>query len=112
MNELYNRLLSGESAEDIVAAFTKELNDAEARLAAERAEAEAASAKKDEARDLARAYLHFFKKYGAFEGDAIEDKDVEETADYLVSLADATSSLLASLREDKIEDVLGNLFKM
>ena len=81
---LYEQLKAGTSAEDIVAAFTAELNAAEEQLRAEReakakAEAEKVreAAKIDEAVDLLRkaaAFIsHYYPSFG-FDGDLTEDE--------------------------------------
>ena len=89
MNSIYDRLLAGESAEDIVKEFTEELNAASARYedevaAAKRAQADE-EARYEDAYDLAAQMIAFFMNYGGVElkDDEIE-AEVQNTADMLI----------------------------
>lgn len=90
MDNIYSRLLAGESAEDIAKAFTDELNAAQARMAEEaarKAEEEAriaaekaahAEAKREAAADILSDMLHFCAIYYPSLGLTLEDKVSDE----------------------------------
>ena len=59
MNDIYESLKAGRSAEDLVAEFTKQLNDAEAQVKTEREAAKQAEfLRAEEARRIAEAAAH------------------------------------------------------
>ena len=92
MDNIYSRLLAGESAEDIAKAFADELNAAQARMAEEalrkakeeeeaRIAAEKATkekAKREAAADILADMLHFCATYYPSLGLTLEDKVSDE----------------------------------
>ena len=119
MDSIYDRLLAGESAEDIVRKFTDELNAASARYEDEVAAAKLAQADEEaryeDAYDLAAQMVAFFVNYGGVElkDDEIE-AEVQNTADMLIrslELARKAKELADSV-EAHPEAALDMLLKM
>lgn len=119
MDSIYERLLAGESAEDIVRQFTDELNAASARYedevaAAKRAQADE-EARYEDAYDLAAQMVAFFMNYGGvtLNDDEIE-AEVQNTADTLIRSLELTRKAqeLADSVEANPEAALNMLFKM
>ena len=89
MNDIYESLKAGRSAEDLVAEFTKQLNDAEAQVKAEREAAEqaellrvaeakaAARARREGLIDVIDCFVSWTKEYYP---DFIDDTDLDREA--------------------------------
>lgn len=93
MNDIYESLKAGRSAEDLVAEFTKQLNDAEAQVKAEREAAKqaeflraeearriaeaAATARREDLIDVIDCFVSWTKEYYP---DLIDDTDLDREA--------------------------------
>ena len=102
-NDIYSRLLAGESSDDIAAEMTKALNDAlnrieeeekarkEAELKAAQ-EKEANKAKMDAAKDIIANTLLFcatyYPSFGLTPDDNVTDEEIEALASMIVMLLD------------------------
>ena len=119
MDSIYDRLLAGESAEDIVKQFTDELNAASARYedevaAAKRAKADE-EARYEDAYDLAAQMIAFFMNYGGVELNEDEiEAEVQNTADMLIQSLELARKAkdFANSVEAHPEAALEMLFKM
>ena len=97
MFDIYEALRSGMNADELVAAFTKELNDAEARVKEEEAQAIAAAVQKAEERktyftgiirDLMRGFALYYPELDIQE-DEINDESCEAIAELIMLALDA-----------------------
>lgn len=89
MNDIYESLKSGRSAEDLVAEFTKQLNDAEAQVRAEEEAAKqaelrraeeaeaAANARREDLIDVIDCFVSWMKEYYP---DLVDDTDLDRKA--------------------------------
>jgi len=89
MNDIYESLKAGRSAEDLVAEFTKQLNDAEAQVRAEEEAAKqaelrraeeakaAATARREDLIDVIDCFVSWTKEYYP---DLIDDTDLDREA--------------------------------
>ena len=91
MDHVYNELKSGRNAEELVAEFTKMLNDAEERIRAEEAAAAKANTKRQDFADLARQFLTtlgFHYPELGFDPAEVSDEVCEALADILIVTID------------------------
>lgn len=98
MNDIYELLKSGRSAEDIVAEFTKNLNAAEEQINKEAAEArareeaaKAEAAQREELKVAVTSLISWFKKYYP---EYAESEDFDVTDEDLDDIIELISSLL------------------
>lgn len=129
MNEIYESLKAGRSAEDLVAEFTKQLNDAEAQVKAEREAAKQAEARRiEEAARIARredlidvidCFVSWAKEYYP---DLIDDTDPDreaqgQLADVILMMFELKGLETMFVPERKIakqetpEEIFANFFK-
>ena len=102
-NDIYSRLLAGESSDDIAAEMTKALNDARNRIEEEEKarkeaelkaaqEKEANKAKMDAAKDIIANTLLFcatyYPSFGLTPDDKVTDEEIEALASMIVMLLD------------------------
>ena len=102
-NDIYSRLLAGESSDDIAAEMTKALNDARNRIEEEEKarkeaelkaaqEKEANKAKMDAAKDIIANTLLFcatyYPSFGLTPDDNVTDEEIEALASMIVMLLD------------------------
>ena len=102
-NDIYSRLLAGESSDDIAAEMTKALNDARNRIEEEEKarkeaelkaaqEKEANKAKMDAAKDIIADTLLFcatyYPSFGLALDDNVTDEEIETLASMIVMLLD------------------------
>ena len=95
---IYDELRSGASAEDLVARFTAQLNEAEARIKQEEAEEEAAKTAKAEAKrndmiDAMEALVTAIERHypDLLEGETVDIESVEAMADLVIMMLDMHS---------------------
>ena len=95
---IYDELRSGASAEDLVARFTAQLNEAEARIKQEEAEEEAAKTAKAEAKrndmiDAVEAFVNAIERHypDLLEGETVDVESVEAMADLAIMMLDMHS---------------------
>ena len=123
---IYDELRSGASAEDLVAQFTAQLNEAEARIKQEEAEEEAAKTAKAEAKrndmiDAMEALVTAIERHypDLLEGETVDTEDVEAIADLAIMMLDMQSIMPAKApkvmktktKPATSEDVFANFFK-
>lgn len=95
---IYDELRSGASAEELVAAFTAQLNEAEARIKQEDEEAAAAAIAKVEAKrndmiDAMEALVTAIERHypDLLEGETLDTESVEAMADVVIMMLDMHS---------------------
>ena len=122
---IYDELRSGASAEDLVARFTAQLNEAEARIKQEEAEEEAAKTAKAEAKrndmiDAMEALVTAIERHypDLLEGETVDIESVEAMADLAIMMLDMHSIMPAKTHKAvKVtkprasEDVFADFFK-
>ena len=126
---IYDELRSGASAEDLVARFTAQLNEAEARIKQEEAEEEAAKTAKAEAKrndmiDAMEALVNAIERHypDLLEGETVDIESVEAMADLVIMMLDMHS--IVPVKSTKVpkavkvktkprasEDVFADFFK-
>ena len=98
MNDIYELLKSGRSAEDIVAEFTKNLNAAEEQINKEaeeaRAREEAAKAKTAQREELKAAITSLISWFTKYYPEYAESEDLDITDEDLDGIIELISSLL------------------
>ena len=119
MDSIYERLLAGESAEDIVKQFTDELNTASARYEEEKAAVKQMQMEEEvryeDAYALATQMLDFYVTHGGMTVD--EDKveeEIQDVADMLIQTLEFTRKAreLADSVEAHPEAAMEMLLKM
>ena len=123
---IYDELRSGASAEDLVAQFTAQLNEAEARIKQEEAEAEAAKTAKAEAKrndmiDAVEAIVTAIERHypGLLDGETVDTEDIESMADVMIMLLDMHATVPTKVKVSKpvraksatSEDIFADFFK-
>ena len=121
---IYDELRSGASAEDLVAQFTAQLNEAEARIKQEEAEVEAAKTAKAEAKrndmiDAMEALVTAIERHypDLLEGETVDIEDVEAMADLVIMMLDMHSIMpvkapkVVKAKPRASEDVFADFFK-
>lgn len=95
---IYDELRSGATAEDLVAQFTAQLNEAEARIKQEDEEAAAANIAKVEAKrndmiDAMEALVTTIERHypDLLEGETVDTESVEAMADVVIMMLDMHS---------------------
>lgn len=91
MDHVYNELKSGRNAEELVAEFTKMLNDAEERIRAEEAAAAKADTKRQDFANLAHQFLTTIGTHYpdlGFDPAEVSDEVREALADILIVTID------------------------
>lgn len=119
MDSIYERLLAGESAEDIVKQFTDELNTASARYEEEQAAVKQMQMEEEvryeDAYALATQMLDFYVTHGGMtvDSDSIEE-EIQDVADMLIQTLEFTRKAreLADSVEAHPEAALNMLFNM
>ena len=123
---IYDELRSGASAEDLVARFTAQLNEAEARIKQEEAEEEAAKTAKAEAKrndmiDAMEALVNAIERHypDLLEGETVDTESVEAMADLVIMMLDMQSimpvktpkAVKVKTKPRASEDVFADFFK-
>lgn len=123
---IYDELRSGATAEDLVAQFTAQLNEAEARIKQEEAEAEAAKTAKTEAKrndmiDAMEALVTAIERHypDLLEGKTVDTEDIEAMADVVIMMLDMHSVMPVKIKASKSvkakpatsEDIFADFFK-
>jgi hypothetical protein len=124
---IYDELRSGASAEDLVARFTAQLNEAEARIKQEEAEEEAAKTAKAEAKrndmiDAMEALVTAIERHypDLLEGETVDVESIEAMADLAIMMLDMHS--IVPVKAPKVtkakttasrasEDIFADFFK-
>lgn len=124
---IYDELRSGASAEDLVAQFTAQLNEAEARIKQEEAEKEAAKTAKAEAKrndmiDAMEALVTAIERHypDLLEDEAVDTEAVEAMADLVIMMLDMHSIVpvktpkavkVTKTKPATSEDIFADFFK-
>jgi len=122
---IYDELRSGASSEELVARFTAQLNEAEARIKQEEAEEEAAKTAKAEAKrndmiDAMEALVTAIERHypDLLEGETVDIESVEAMADLVIMMLDMHSIMPAKVpkavkvtKPRASEDVFADFFK-
>ena len=99
MNDLLAALRNGASAEDLAASFTKNLNEANAALKAEKEAEAAANAKEEAKREAVSVLADAVKNYIAVVHPELAKYNDEVDVDALAKELDQTLKALAKLEE-------------
>lgn len=91
MNDIYEMLRSGRSADEIAKEFAKNLNDAEEKIRKENEEQKARNAQRDELKDAIDLFISWFKKYYP---EYAESEELDFTDEDLDGIIELISSLL------------------
>ena len=125
---IYDELRSGASAEDLVAQFTAQLNEAEARIKQEDEEAEAAKIAKVEAKrndmiDAIESIVTVVERHypDLLDGETIDTEAIESMADVMIMMLDMHSVMpvkpvwpakeKAKAKTATSEDIFADFFK-
>ena len=121
---IYDELRSGASAEELVARFTAQLNEAEARIKQEEAEEKAAKTAKAEAKrndmiDAMEALVTAIERHypDLLEDEAVDTEAVEAMADLVIMMLDMHSIVPAKTvkvtktKPTSSEDIFADFFK-
>ena len=124
---IYDELRSGASAEELVARFTAQLNEAEARIKQEEAEEEAAKTAKAEAKrndmiDAMEAFVTAIERHypDLLEDEAVDTEAVEAMADLIIMMLDMHSIVptkpaktvkVTKTKPTSSEDIFADFFK-